>query len=73
MPGDPKQCRLNALRCAEFAKNAKTQQLKVTLLDLSRDWVKLAESLEMSRSILHEDKMNFRKPLPPSFEPQESR
>ena len=64
MPGDPKQCRLHAMRCAKLAKNAKTQQLKVTLLDLSRDWVKLADSLEMSRSILDEDKVNFRKPLP---------
>jgi hypothetical protein len=62
MPGDPKQCRLNALRCAELAQNAKTQQLKVTLLDLSRDWVKLAESLEMSKAILDEDKVDFKRP-----------
>jgi hypothetical protein len=62
MPGDPKQCRLNALRCAELAQNAKTQQLKVMLLDLSKDWVRLAESLEMARALLDEHKVDFKKP-----------
>jgi hypothetical protein len=46
MPGDPKECRLHAMRCAELAATAKTQQLKATLLDLSKNWVRLAASLE---------------------------
>jgi hypothetical protein len=46
MPGDPKECRLRAMRCAELAANAKSPQFKAALLDLSKTWVKLAESLE---------------------------
>jgi hypothetical protein len=46
MPGDPKECRLYAMHCAEWAEVAETQQLKTTLLDLSKDWIKLAETLE---------------------------
>jgi hypothetical protein len=46
MPGDPKECRLHALRCAELATTAKTPQLRATFLDLSKGWVRLAESLE---------------------------
>lgn len=46
MPGDPKECRPHAMRCAELFATAKTQQLKATLLDLSKNWVRLAASLE---------------------------
>jgi hypothetical protein len=42
MPGDPKQCRLYAMRCAALAREAKSEQLKATLLNLSQNWVKLA-------------------------------
>jgi hypothetical protein len=62
MPGDPKECRLRALRCAELAKTAKTEQLKATLLDLSKNWVKLAESLERTHALLDEEKVDFKKP-----------
>jgi hypothetical protein len=31
------------------------------LLDLSKDWAKLAESLEMAKAILDEDKVDFKK------------
>ena len=62
MPGDPKQCRFHAMRCAELAKTAKTAQLKATLLELSTNWVKLAESLEMTHALMDEDKVDFKKP-----------
>jgi hypothetical protein len=59
MPGDPKMCRLNAMRCAELAANAKSKQLKATLLDLSHSWVKLAISLEHTKALLDEELVDF--------------
>ena len=67
MPGDPKQCRLNALRCAELAQTAKAEQLKLTLLELSKNWVKLAVSLETTQALLDGEKQPQRaskSPLP---------
>jgi len=62
MPGDPKQCRLHAMRCAELAANAKTHQLKATLLELSQNWVKLAVSLEHTHALLDEECVDFKRP-----------
>jgi hypothetical protein len=61
MPGDPKMCRLNAIRCAELAANAKTEQLKATLLDLSHNWVKLAISLEQTQALRDEESVDFKR------------
>jgi len=55
MAGDPKECRSNALRCAELGQIAKSKQLKMTLLELSKNWVNLAESLETSQALLDEE------------------
>jgi hypothetical protein len=46
MPGDPKECRSHAARCAELAVTASTPQLKATFLELSKNWEKLAIQLE---------------------------
>ena len=46
MPGDPKECRTHAARCAEMAVAARTPQLKGTFLELSKNWEKLAIQLE---------------------------
>ena len=46
MPGDPKECRRHAARCAELAVTASTPQLKGTFLELSENWEKLAIQLE---------------------------
>jgi hypothetical protein len=61
VPGDPKECRLRAMRCAELARTAKTPQLKTTLLDLSKSWVRLAESLEQNHAVMDEDDVDFKK------------
>jgi hypothetical protein len=45
MSGDPKQCRSNAARCAELASDDHTPQLKMTFLELSKNWEKLAIQL----------------------------
>src|SRR5215510_10025846 len=46
MPGDPRECRRHALRCAELAASARPQQLKTALLELSKNWERLAIDLE---------------------------
>ena len=46
MPGDPKECRKHALRCAQLAVSARTPQLKAMFLELSKNWEKPASQLE---------------------------
>ena len=54
MPGEPRECRQNAMRCAELAHSAKTIELKQTLIELSRNWMKLAIELERTHALLDE-------------------
>ena len=58
MLGDPKAFRLHALRCAELAGTARPQQLKATLLELAKNWEKLAIGLERTQSLLDEANVN---------------
>jgi len=46
MPGDSKECRRHAARCAELAVTARTPQLRTTFLGLSKNWEKFAVQLE---------------------------
>jgi len=46
MPGDPKECRKNAARCAEIAVIARTPELRAKFLQLSKIWETLAIELE---------------------------
>lgn len=46
MPGDPKECRRYAARCAELAMTVSSFQLKIKFLELSKLWEKLAIDLE---------------------------
>ena len=46
MPGNPKECRKHAARCAQLATEAHTEQLKAHFIMLSRVWEKLAKDLE---------------------------
>jgi len=62
MPGDPKECRLHAMRCAELAATARTKQLRALLLELSKNWQKLAADLERTQALLDETKVDFKKP-----------
>ena len=46
MPGDPKECRKHALRCAELAVATRSPQIKAMFLELSKNWEKFAIQLE---------------------------
>ena len=54
VPGDPKECREHALRCAELATTAQTERLKMLFLNLSKSWERLALNLEHSLGIVDE-------------------
>jgi hypothetical protein len=61
MPGDPRQCRIYAVQCAELASSSITAHLKMTLLELSKNWEKLAFDLERTQALLLEDKKHLKK------------
>jgi hypothetical protein len=46
MPGNPKECREHAARCAELSVKARTPQLRAMFLELSKSWERLAIQLE---------------------------
>jgi hypothetical protein len=66
--GDPEGCRRQALRCAELANTARTQELKQQLLVLSRNWLDMAIHLERNHAQeqLEEAALADKKPAAPS-------
>jgi hypothetical protein len=64
MPGDPKECRKNATRCAELASKAADAQLQEVLNMLARRWVQLATELERAEALRDELKPSGRKSRP---------
>jgi hypothetical protein len=49
MPGDPREYRAQARRCAELASEAEDPQLEKTFSQLARSWSKLAVELEKAQ------------------------
>jgi hypothetical protein len=62
MLGDPRQCRMYAVQCAQLASSSIAVHLKMTLLELSQNWEKLAFDLERTQALLLEDEKHFKKP-----------
>jgi hypothetical protein len=52
MPGDPKECRQHALNCLQLAKGASRPEQRDQFAKLAGTWIKLAEELEQSQSVL---------------------
>jgi len=57
VPGNSKEYRMQAARCAELAVAARTPQLKATFLALSKNWEKLAVQLEDADAKLTESEV----------------
>jgi hypothetical protein len=55
MPGDPKQCRENALECIQLAHNAKLPEHKRLLTDLAQSWLNFAAEIERTKALLEAD------------------
>ena len=51
MPGDPKECRARASRCAEIAAETNGPRVKQTFLDLAGQWTDLAIDLEAAYAL----------------------
>ena len=45
MPGDPAQCRLNAVRCFKLSEHAKDPARRQSLAALAETWTQLAAEL----------------------------
>ena len=52
MPGDPKECRQHAVRCAELARLASTPEARETFLSLQMTWIRLAMQLDQARALI---------------------
>ena len=53
MPGDPAQCRLNAVRCFELSECSKDPAGRQSLAALAETWTKLAAELESEQALLN--------------------
>ena len=52
MPGDPKECREHARRCAELASSATTPDAREQFLSLEQSWMRLAADLENAQMVI---------------------
>ena len=52
MPGDPKECRQHARRCAELASIATTPEAREQFLSLEQSWMRLAADLEQAKAFI---------------------
>jgi hypothetical protein len=63
MLGNPEEYRARALRCAEFARAARTPEARQHFLDLLSSWNRLVAELEGTRAFI--DAMATLEPEPP--------
>jgi hypothetical protein len=52
MPGDPKECRQHAERCAELARLASRPEARDQFLSLQMTWIRLASELDQARALI---------------------
>jgi hypothetical protein len=52
MPGDPKECRQHARRCAELASIATTPEAREQFLSLEKSWMRLAADLDHAKAFI---------------------
>jgi hypothetical protein len=52
MPGDPKECRQQALACVRLAQTSASPQAREQFANLAWTWIKLADDLERNLTFL---------------------
>ena len=52
MPGDPKECRQQALACVRLAQTSASPQSRERFANLAQTWVRLAKELERDQAFL---------------------
>ena len=53
MPGDPKDCRQHAANCMQLAESAISPDLRQRLIDLAKQWDRIAVELEDTQALLN--------------------
>jgi hypothetical protein len=57
-----RQFRRTALLCADMAQRANTPELATLLVELSKNWMKLANELERVEAFLKDHQADFKEP-----------
>jgi hypothetical protein len=52
MPGDPRECRLHAVKCLELARSAKSKTIKNNFVNLAATWQALVNQLEAQQALV---------------------
>jgi hypothetical protein len=52
MPGDPKECRQQALACIRLAQTSASPQARDRFASLAWTWIRLADDLERNLTVL---------------------
>ena len=52
MPGNPRQCRLNAARCLALAKRARKPETRQLFTEMAETWKKLAAETECDKPLI---------------------
>jgi hypothetical protein len=70
MPGDPKECRMQARCCLEHAAAATSPLVKDHFLSLAESWTRLARELEATKRFMDAlgEEFPVEKPSPPRDE-----
>ena len=53
MPGDPKRCRLHAVKCMQIADETTNSEVRRTFVDLAHNWNRIAVELEDAQALLN--------------------
>ena len=52
MPGDPEECRQHAKRCLALAGEARSPEIKNSLVEIAQRWAALATDLDATHKLL---------------------
>jgi hypothetical protein len=53
MPGDPKRCRLHAVKCMQIADETTNSEVRRTFVDLAHHWNRIAVELDDAQALLN--------------------
>ena len=63
MPGDPRQCRLNAARCLALAKRVRKPEARQVFTEMAATWKRLAAEMECDQTLFQAiSEMEFGEP-----------
>ena len=52
MLGDPTECRAHGFRCETLAREAANDEVKLSLMEISRIWFGLAEAIDQTQVLI---------------------